>query len=375
MTAVTTDLAAARAAGAAAPPGPTADAPQAARHAEFEAQVRPYVGNLYPAALRMTRNRADAEDLVQDTLTKAYTAFHQYTPGTNLRAWLNKILTTTFINTCRKRNREPAIAPGSDPHNDWQTVGQRHSAARSAEAEALDKITDSAILKAVRDLPPDFRTALYLAVGISLDVGEVQRGAEVGRQVADRLEDGAVGDLVERLGLSGAGRRVLADGLPVVMRVASGGDGRLPVALAAGVDERRGEDLVQPGTQVGARGVLVERGVRLGEGVLDEVFGVGAVAGHPQRGRVEVAEVGPDLGFELSVPGGLRRVGLGAGRRGSPGGGRCGEVGGHGGHRRALPRERSLLRRRRSASGRVIWVTHRRQIIMEAHHRPRDAPD
>src|SRR5579859_1313835 len=163
MTAVTTDLAAARAAGAAAPPGPTADAPQAARHAEFEAQVRPYVGNLYPAALRMTRNRADAEDLVQDTLTKAYTAFHQYTPGTNLRAWLNKILTTTFINTCRKRNREPAIAPGSDPHNDWQTVGQRHSAARSAEAEALDKITDSAILKAVRELPPDFRTALYLA--------------------------------------------------------------------------------------------------------------------------------------------------------------------------------------------------------------------
>src|SRR5579859_4189656 len=366
MTAVTTDLAAARAAGAAAPSGSPADAPQAARHAEFEAQVRPYVGQLYPAALRMTRNRADAEDLVQDTLTKAYTAFHQYTPGTNLRAWLNKILTTTFINTCRKRNREPAIAPGSDPHNDWQTVGQ-HSAARSAEAEALDKITDSAILKAVRDLPPDFRTALYLADIEGYPYREVQRGAEVGRQVADRLEDVAVGDLVERLGLGGAGRRVLlADGLPVIMRVASGGDGRLPVALAAGVDERRGEDLVQPGTQVGARGVLVERGVRLGEGVLDEVFGVGAVAGHPQRGRVEVAEVGPDLGFELSVPGGLRRVGMGAGRRGSAGGGRCGEVGGHGGHRRALPRERSLLRRRRSASGRVIWVTHRPNIIMEA---------
>ena len=159
MTTVTTDLAATRADGAAA----RADAPQAARHAEFEAQVRPHLGQLYPAALRMTRNRADAEDLVQDTLTKAYTAFHQYTPGTNLRAWLNKILTTTFLNTCRTRNREPAIAPGSDPHNDWQTVGQQHSAARSAEAEALDKITDSAILKAVRDLPPDFRTAVYLA--------------------------------------------------------------------------------------------------------------------------------------------------------------------------------------------------------------------
>jgi len=75
-------------------------APAAGRHPEFEQQVRPYLGQLYPAALRMTRNPADAEDLVQDTLAKAYTAFAQYTPGTNLRAWLHKILATTFINTC-----------------------------------------------------------------------------------------------------------------------------------------------------------------------------------------------------------------------------------------------------------------------------------
>ena len=67
----------------------------------------------------MTRNPADAEDLVQDTLTKAYTAFAQYTPGTNLRAWLHKILANTFINTYRKRKREPAIAPGADPAADW----------------------------------------------------------------------------------------------------------------------------------------------------------------------------------------------------------------------------------------------------------------
>jgi len=165
MTTVTTDLAAAPAPPrtAAEPAGQDAAAPQAARNAEFEAQVRPYVGQLYPAALRMTRNRADAEDLVQDTLTKAYTAFHQFTPGTNLRAWLHKILATTFINTCRKRTREPAIASAADPHNDWQAAGPLHSAARSAEAEALDKITDTAVLNAVRDLPPDFRTALYLA--------------------------------------------------------------------------------------------------------------------------------------------------------------------------------------------------------------------
>jgi RNA polymerase sigma-70 factor, ECF subfamily len=166
MTTVTTDFATAPAAPRitdAAPADGDVAAPRAASNAEFEAEVRPYVSQLYPAALRMTRNRADAEDLVQDTLTKAFTAFHQFTPGTNLRAWLHRILATTFINTCRKRTREPAIAPGADPHNDWQVTGPLHPAARSAEAEALDKITDAAILNAVRDLPPDFRTALYLA--------------------------------------------------------------------------------------------------------------------------------------------------------------------------------------------------------------------
>jgi RNA polymerase sigma-70 factor (ECF subfamily) len=141
-----------------------AAAPDPARNADFEQQVRPYLGQLYPAALRMTRNPADAEDLVQDTLAKAYTAFAQYTPGTNLRAWLHKILANTFINSYRKRKREPAIAPGADPNADWHAPADPlHPAARSAEAEALDKITDTAILNAVRDLPPDFRTAIWLA--------------------------------------------------------------------------------------------------------------------------------------------------------------------------------------------------------------------
>ena len=139
-----------------------ARAPSGTAHEDFEQQVRPYLGQLYPAALRMTRNPADAEDLVQDTLTKAYTAFAQYTPGTNLRAWLHKILANTFINTYRKRKREPAIAPGADPAADWH-AGPLAPAARSAEAEALDKITDTTILNALRDLPPDFRTAIWLA--------------------------------------------------------------------------------------------------------------------------------------------------------------------------------------------------------------------
>jgi RNA polymerase sigma-70 factor, ECF subfamily len=144
---------------------PGSDPPgQQAAQADFEEQVRPYIGQLYPAALRMTHNRADAEDLVQDTLAKAYTAFSQFTPGTNLRAWLNKILANTFINTYRKRKREPAIAPGADPASDWHANADPLApTARSAESEALDKITDSAILAALRELPPDFRTAIWLA--------------------------------------------------------------------------------------------------------------------------------------------------------------------------------------------------------------------
>ncbi len=131
---------------------------------EFDEQIRPFLEQLYPTALRMTRNPADAEDLVQETLTKAYTAYHQFTPGTNLRAWLHRILANTFINSYRKTKRQPAITPGADPHQDWQ-VGHDPLAgpARSAEAEALDKMTDSAVLAALRDLPDDFKTTIWLA--------------------------------------------------------------------------------------------------------------------------------------------------------------------------------------------------------------------
>jgi RNA polymerase sigma-70 factor (ECF subfamily) len=142
----------------------TAARPGGGRQQDFEAQVRPYLGQLYPAALRMTRNPADAEDLVQDTLAKAYTAFGTYTPGTNLRAWLHKILANTFINSYRKRKREPAIAPGADPAADWHPgTDPLAGPARSAEAEALERLTDTTILDALRQLPPEFRTTIWLA--------------------------------------------------------------------------------------------------------------------------------------------------------------------------------------------------------------------
>src|SRR5207342_3796116 len=88
--------------------------------ARFERDVIPQLGQLYPAALRMTRNPSDAEDLVQETSVKAYAAFHQFMPGTNLRAWLHRILANTFINSYRKKRREPLQALGTDFHEDWQ---------------------------------------------------------------------------------------------------------------------------------------------------------------------------------------------------------------------------------------------------------------
>jgi len=140
----------------------TADDPADSR-ARFERDVVPQLNQLYPAALRMTRNPTDAEDLVQETSVKAYAAFHQFRPGTNLRAWLNRILTTTFINVYRKRKREPQQALGGDLQ-EWQMSADRLAPpVPSAEAEALDRTTDSDLLRALRGLPNEFRTAVYLA--------------------------------------------------------------------------------------------------------------------------------------------------------------------------------------------------------------------
>jgi RNA polymerase sigma-70 factor, ECF subfamily len=132
--------------------------------AAFERDVVPVMGQLYPAALRMTKNSCDAEDLVQETIAKAYAAFHQFRPGSNLRAWLHTILANTFINGYRKRRREPAATLGTDFHDDWQASGDPLSPpARSAEAEALDRLADSDILRALRELPEEFRMTIYLA--------------------------------------------------------------------------------------------------------------------------------------------------------------------------------------------------------------------
>src|SRR5690348_18357621 len=97
------------------------------RSARFERDALPYLDQLYSAAMRMTRNPQDAEDLVQETFAKAFAAFHQFKPGTNLKAWLYRILTNTFINTYRKKQREPQQSMAEDVE-DWQLArAESHS--------------------------------------------------------------------------------------------------------------------------------------------------------------------------------------------------------------------------------------------------------
>ena len=135
------------------------------RRQRFERDAMQYVDQLYSAAMRMARNPSDAEDLVQEAYTKAFSAFHQYKPGTNLKAWLYRILTNTYINLYRKRQREP-LQSNSDSIEDWQLArAESHTSSglRSAEAEALDHLPDSDVKRALQDIPEEFRLAVYFA--------------------------------------------------------------------------------------------------------------------------------------------------------------------------------------------------------------------
>ena len=138
---------------------------QADPRREFEEQAIPYMDQLYAAAMRMTRNPADAADLVQETFVKAFGSWSSFTQGTNLKAWLYRILTNTYINIYRKRQREPYQGT-IDELEDWQLGGAESTTAtrgRSAEAEAIDRMPASVVKDALQELQEDFRLAVYLA--------------------------------------------------------------------------------------------------------------------------------------------------------------------------------------------------------------------
>jgi RNA polymerase sigma-70 factor (ECF subfamily) len=132
----------------------------------FEDQALVFMDQLYAAALRMTRNPADAGDLVQETYVKAYAAFKSFEQGTNLKAWLYRILTNTFINIYRKNQRGPYQGT-IDELEDWQLGGAESltqgRSTRSAEAEAIDHLPDSDVKAALQSIPEDFRLAVYFA--------------------------------------------------------------------------------------------------------------------------------------------------------------------------------------------------------------------
>ncbi|CAM5410910.1 ECF RNA polymerase sigma factor SigR [Streptomyces abikoensis] len=137
----------------------------AERNARFERDALTFLDQMYSAALRMTRNPADAEDLVQETYAKAYASFHQFRDGTNLKAWLYRILTNTFINSYRKKQREP-LRSASEEIEDWQLArAESHMSTglRSAESQALDHLPDSDVKEALQAIPEEFRIAVYLA--------------------------------------------------------------------------------------------------------------------------------------------------------------------------------------------------------------------
>ncbi|HMK96255.1 MAG TPA: sigma-70 family RNA polymerase sigma factor [Acidimicrobiales bacterium] len=133
----------------------------------FAEQAMPFMGSLYSAALRMTRNAADAEDLVQETYLKAYRAYGSFQEGTNLKSWLYRILTNTFINTYRARRRRPAETELDDVEDLYlyRRLGGPEAAAmgRSAEDLVLDQFSEGEVKAAVEALPDPFRLAVVLA--------------------------------------------------------------------------------------------------------------------------------------------------------------------------------------------------------------------
>lgn len=143
--------------------------------ARFERDALPLMDTIYSGALRFTRNPDDAEDLVQETFARAFAAFHQYQDGTNIKAWLFRILQNTYISQYRKQVREP-LKSSVDELEDWELSrleATADTATPSAEVEALRRLPDREVMNALEELPDEFRAAVYLADAEGFSYAEI----------------------------------------------------------------------------------------------------------------------------------------------------------------------------------------------------------
>lgn len=184
----------------------------------FERDALPLLDQLYGAALGMTRNQADAEDLVQETFAKAFSSFRSYREGTNLKAWMYRIMTNTYINAYRKKQRQPYHSPAEEMTDAEVAEAASHHATglRSAEIEALERVPNRDIQRALNSLPEDRRMVVYYADVEGLPYKEISE-----------IMDTPVGTVMSRLH---RGRKQLRESLRDVA-----------IAQGIGVEQQRKE--------------------------------------------------------------------------------------------------------------------------------------
>ena len=204
----------------------------------FTTEAIPYMSTLYPAALRLTRNHCDAEDLIQETFARAYVKFHQFSPGTNLKAWLYTILVRTFYSSCRRRDRRVGEVLAAEIYEAADSRDTLSEPPKSAEAEALENLGGSAVMRALDDLPDGFREAIYLAdiegyryceiaEMMGTPLGTVMSRIHRGRAMLRRKLRG----YAPRSGRPANPARLTAPGCGTEGTASSASDGRRPLAV------------------------------------------------------------------------------------------------------------------------------------------------
>jgi RNA polymerase sigma-70 factor (ECF subfamily) len=206
----------------------------AANRARFEEEALKHLDALYRTALRMTRNPADAEDLVQDALVRAYRFYDRFQPGTNFRAWLFKILTNTYINTYRRKQGRPQESSLEDTEEFFlynQLSADQEERVNDVEDTVLDELGTDAIQRAIDQLPPQFRTTVQLSDVEGLSYAEIAEATGVAKgTVMSRLFRGrrqlqrALWDQAEAAGFT-SGSKVHLEPAPATTGKAKGSNG------------------------------------------------------------------------------------------------------------------------------------------------------